>query len=92
MAAREMLRLIRQIRKSQTQDFDGHPLLSFSLTPGVHWKRNTELASSVGRFAATAMATYNTMIMVSWAVFLLIWAGSAFFVKQDVRGGGWQRY
>ena len=43
-------------------------------------------------FAATAMITYDTIIIVSWAAFLLVWGVSAFFVKQDVRGGGWQRY
>src|SRR3954453_22992790 len=38
------------------------------------------------------MITYNTIIIVSWAAFLLVWGISAFFVKQDVRGGGWQRF
>jgi protein-S-isoprenylcysteine O-methyltransferase Ste14 len=42
------------------------------------------------------MITYDTIILVSWAAFLLVWVISAFFVKQDVRGGGyaaaWQRY
>jgi len=38
------------------------------------------------------MITYNTIIFVSWAAFLLVWGISAFFVKQDVRGGGWQRF
>jgi protein-S-isoprenylcysteine O-methyltransferase Ste14 len=42
------------------------------------------------------MITYDTIILVSWAAFLLVWGVSAFFVKQDVRGGGyaaaWQRY
>ena len=38
------------------------------------------------------MITYDTIIIVSWAAFLLVWGISAFFVKQDVRGGGWQRY
>jgi protein-S-isoprenylcysteine O-methyltransferase Ste14 len=42
------------------------------------------------------MITYDTIIFVSWAAFLLVWGVSAFFVKQDVHGGGyaavWQRY
>jgi protein-S-isoprenylcysteine O-methyltransferase Ste14 len=42
------------------------------------------------------MITHDTIILVSWAAFLLVWGVSAFFVKQDVRGGGytaaWQRY
>jgi len=38
------------------------------------------------------MITYETIIFVSWAAFLLVWGISAFFVKQDVRGGGWQRF
>ncbi len=38
------------------------------------------------------MITYNTIMFVSWAAFLLVWGVSAFFVKQDVRGGGWQRF
>ena len=38
------------------------------------------------------MITYDTIIFVSWAAFLLVWGISAFFVKQDVRGGGWQRF
>jgi protein-S-isoprenylcysteine O-methyltransferase Ste14 len=42
------------------------------------------------------MITYDTIILASWAAFLLVWGVSAFFVKQDVRGGGytaaWQRY
>src|SRR6476660_8702986 len=37
------------------------------------------------------MLTYDTIIFVSWAAFLLVWGISAFFVKQDVRGG-WQRF
>jgi protein-S-isoprenylcysteine O-methyltransferase Ste14 len=32
------------------------------------------------------MITYDTIILVSWAAFLLVWGVSAFFVKQDVRG------
>jgi hypothetical protein len=35
------------------------------------------------------MITYDTIILVSWAAFLLVWGVSAFFVKQDVRGGGY---
>ena len=42
------------------------------------------------------MITYDTIILVSWAAFLLVWGVGAFFVKQDVRGEGyaaaWQRY
>jgi protein-S-isoprenylcysteine O-methyltransferase Ste14 len=38
------------------------------------------------------MLTYDTIIFVSWAAFLLVWGVSAFFVKRDVRGGGWQRF
>jgi len=38
------------------------------------------------------MITYDTIFFVSWAAFLLVWGISAFFVKQDVRGGGWQRF
>ena len=42
------------------------------------------------------MITYDTIILVSWAAFLLVWGISAFFVKRDIRGGGyaalWQRY
>jgi len=42
------------------------------------------------------MITYDNIILVSWAAFLLVWGISALFVKQDVRGGGyaaaWQRY
>ena len=38
------------------------------------------------------MITYDTIFLVSWAAFLLVWGISAFFVKQDVRGGGWQRF
>jgi protein-S-isoprenylcysteine O-methyltransferase Ste14 len=52
--------------------------------------------SSVGRFTATVMITYDTIMLLSWAAFLLVWGVSAFFVKRDVRGGGyaalWQRY
>jgi protein-S-isoprenylcysteine O-methyltransferase Ste14 len=35
------------------------------------------------------MITYDMIILVSWAAFLLVWGVSAFFVKQDVRGGGY---
>src|SRR5690349_1105689 len=42
------------------------------------------------------MITYDSIILVNWAAFLLVWGVSAFFVKRDVRGGGsatvWQRY
>jgi len=38
------------------------------------------------------MITYDTIFFVSWMAFLLVWGISAFFVKQDVRGGGWQRF
>jgi len=42
------------------------------------------------------MITYDSIILVSWAAFLLVWGISALFVKQDVRGGGYaaarQRY
>ena len=42
------------------------------------------------------MMSYDTIILVSWTAFLLVWGISAFFVKPDVRGGGytalWQRY
>ena len=38
------------------------------------------------------MISYETIIFVSWAAFLLVWGVSAFFVKRDVRGGGWQRF
>jgi protein-S-isoprenylcysteine O-methyltransferase Ste14 len=42
------------------------------------------------------MITYDTIIFVSWAAFLLVWGVSAFFVKRDVRSGGyaalWQRH
>ena len=42
------------------------------------------------------MITYDTIILVSWAAFLLVWGISALFVKQDVRGEGyaaaWQQY
>ena len=38
------------------------------------------------------MITYDTIIVLSWVAFLLVWGVSAFFVKRDVRGGGWQRF
>jgi protein-S-isoprenylcysteine O-methyltransferase Ste14 len=38
------------------------------------------------------MITFDTIIFVSWAAFLLVWGISAFFVKRDIRGGGWQRF
>jgi protein-S-isoprenylcysteine O-methyltransferase Ste14 len=42
------------------------------------------------------MITYDTIIFLSWAAFVLVWGITAFFVKRDVRGGGyatvWQRF
>jgi len=42
------------------------------------------------------MVIYDSIILLSWAAFLLVWGVTAFFVKRDVRGGGyaaaWQRY
>ena len=42
------------------------------------------------------MITCDTIIFVSWMAFLLVWGISAFFVKRDIRGGGfgalWQRH
>jgi protein-S-isoprenylcysteine O-methyltransferase Ste14 len=42
------------------------------------------------------MIIYDSIILLSWAAFLLVWGVTAFFVKRDVRGGGyaavWQRY
>jgi protein-S-isoprenylcysteine O-methyltransferase Ste14 len=40
------------------------------------------------------MITYGTVILISWAVFLLVWTVSAFGVKRDIRGGAsiWHRY
>lgn len=42
------------------------------------------------------MITYDTIILVSWVAFLLVWGVSAFFVKRDVHSRGyaalWQRY
>src|SRR5438093_8440666 len=46
------------------------------------------LASSIGRSTATVMIIYDSIILLSWAAFLLVWGVSAFFVKRDVRGGG----
>lgn len=33
------------------------------------------------------MITAGRVMLVSWAVFLLVWLGLSFFVKRDVRGG-----
>jgi protein-S-isoprenylcysteine O-methyltransferase Ste14 len=33
------------------------------------------------------MISANGVILLSWALFLLIWLGLSFFVKRDVRGG-----
>jgi protein-S-isoprenylcysteine O-methyltransferase Ste14 len=42
------------------------------------------------------MIIYDSIILLSWAAFLLVWGVTALFVKRDVRGGGyaaaWQRY
>src|SRR5579864_9004947 len=41
------------------------------------------------------MITYETIILASWAIFLLVWMVSAFNVKPDIRGGYggvWQQY
>ena len=41
------------------------------------------------------MITYETIIILSWAAFILIWAVSAFNVKRDIRGGyssWWRQY
>jgi len=42
------------------------------------------------------MVVYDSIILFSWAAFLLVWGVTALFVKRDVRGGGyaaaWQRY
>src|SRR5262245_4846771 len=42
------------------------------------------------------MCTDETIIFVSWMTFLFVWGVSAFFVKRDIRGGGfgalWQRH
>lgn len=54
---------------------------SLSLVVAVNWN-----------LAAMTMMSYETIIFVSWAAFLLVWGVSAFFVKPDVRGGGWQRF
>ncbi len=41
------------------------------------------------------MITYETIIILSWAAFILVWAVSAFNVKRDIRGGYssiWKQY
>jgi protein-S-isoprenylcysteine O-methyltransferase Ste14 len=42
------------------------------------------------------MITYQSVILVSWATFILVWILFAFRVKRDIRGGGmasvWYRY
>src|SRR5262245_24244336 len=42
------------------------------------------------------MITYDSIILLSWAAFLLVWGVTALFVKRDMLGGGfaavWQRY
>ncbi len=42
------------------------------------------------------MVTYNTVILISWATFIIVWMVFAFRVKRDIRGGGvmgvWYRY
>ena len=42
------------------------------------------------------MITYGTVILVSWAAFLLVWGVGAFNVKRDITDGGfaslWYRY
>lgn len=42
------------------------------------------------------MVTYGTVILISWAAFILVWGVGAFNVKRDIRGGGfaglWYRY
>ena len=42
------------------------------------------------------MTIYDSIILLSWAAFLLVWGVTALFVKRDVRGGGyaaaWQRF
>jgi protein-S-isoprenylcysteine O-methyltransferase Ste14 len=42
------------------------------------------------------MIIYDSIILLSWTAFLLVWGVTAFFVKRDLRGGGyaaaWQRY
>lgn len=42
------------------------------------------------------MISYDTVILISWAAFLIVWAVAAFNVKRDVQGGGfpalWSRY
>ena len=66
------------------------------LPPTYQSQVSPTLASSIGRSTATAMIIYDSIIFLSWATFLLVWGVTAFFVKRDVRGGGyaaaWQRY
>jgi protein-S-isoprenylcysteine O-methyltransferase Ste14 len=42
------------------------------------------------------MIIYNSIIILSWAAFLLVWGVTAFFVKRDARGEGyaaaWRRF
>jgi protein-S-isoprenylcysteine O-methyltransferase Ste14 len=42
------------------------------------------------------MVSYGTLILISWAAFLLVWGVGAFNVKRDIRGGGfvslWYRH
>ena len=42
------------------------------------------------------MNIYDSIILFSWAAFLLVWGVTALFVKRDMRGGGhaaaWQRF
>ncbi len=41
------------------------------------------------------MITYETIIILSWAAFILVWVVSAFNVKRDIRGGYssiWKHY
>ncbi len=42
------------------------------------------------------MLSYGTVILISWAAFLLVWGIGAFNVKRDIRGGGfaslWYRH
>ena len=42
------------------------------------------------------MITYGTVILISWAAFILVWVVFAFRVKRDIKGGGvasvWYRY
>ena len=36
---------------------------------------------------ATVMVTYDSIMLLSWTAFLLVWGVTALFVKRDVRGG-----